>query len=252
MASTRLFFENQNGEKIGARLDRPEGEVKAYALFAHCFTCHKNLNAVRNISNSLNKAGVAVLRFDFTGLGESEGDFADTNFSSNVEDLIYAAEFLTREYESPKLLIGHSLGGAAVLMATSKLPHIQAVVTLGAPCDPEHVTHLLKCSVEEIETNGYANVSLAGRPFTIKKQFLDDLAAQKMDEVIRSIKRPLLVCHSPIDHTVGVENAAHIFSNALHPKSFLSLDQADHLLTDAADATYAGNMIAAWAAPYIA
>ncbi|MEM9778231.1 MAG: alpha/beta fold hydrolase, partial [Chloroflexota bacterium] len=181
MASTRLFFENQNGEKIGARLDSPEDEVKAYALFAHCFTCHKNLNAVRHISSSLNKAGIAVLRFDFTGLGESEGDFADTNFSSNVEDLIYAADFLASEYESPKFLIGHSLGGAAVLMATSKLPHVQAVVTLGAPCDPEHVTHLLECSVEEIEANGYANVSLAGRPFTIKKQFLDDLAAQKMD-----------------------------------------------------------------------
>ncbi|MEM8861409.1 MAG: alpha/beta fold hydrolase, partial [Chloroflexota bacterium] len=142
MASKRLFFQNQNGDKIGARLDSPDGEVLAYALFAHCFTCHKNLNAVRNISSSLNAAGIAVLRFDFTGLGESEGDFADTNFSSNVDDLVCAAEFLADEFETPKLLIGHSLGGAAVLMAASKLPHVQAVVTVGAPCNPEHVTHL--------------------------------------------------------------------------------------------------------------
>lgn len=251
MATKKVDFTNSNNEKIGARLDSPDGETKAYALFAHCFTCHKNLNAVRNISKALTSAGIAVLRFDFTGLGESEGDFADTNFSSNVEDLISAAEFLADEFESPKLLIGHSLGGAAVLMAGSRLPDVNAIVTIGAPCDPEHVTHMLQCSIEEIEANGKANVVLAGRPFTIKKQFLDDLAAQNMTDVIRSLKRPLLVCHSPIDNTVGVDNAGHIFSSALHPKSFLSLGKADHLLTRGADATYAGGLIATWVEPYL-
>ncbi len=251
MPIERLFFNNTNGEKIGARLDTPNDGIKAYALFAHCFTCHKNLNAVKNISSALNQSGIAVLRFDFTGLGESEGDFADTNFSSNVDDLISAASFLEAEYEAPKLLIGHSLGGAAVLMAATQLPRVQAVVTIGAPCNPDHVTHMLQSSIPEIEAQGKADVVLAGRPFTIKKQFLDDLAEQKMTEVIRSIKRPLLVCHSPIDNTVGVDNAGHIFSSALHPKSFLSLDTADHLLTKAADARYAGGMIAAWAQPYL-
>lgn len=251
MATQRLFFTNNKNEKIGARLDSPDGAVKAYALFAHCFTCHKNLNAVRNISSALTAAGIAVLRFDFTGLGESEGDFADTNFSSNVSDLVTAAQFLAAQFEHPKLLIGHSLGGAAVLMAGTHLPDVQAVVTIGAPCDPEHVTHMLQCSIEEIEANGQANVQLAGRPFTIKKQFLDDLAEQNMTSVIRSLKRPLLVCHSPIDNTVGVDNAGHIFTHALHPKSFLSLGKADHLLTKAADAKYAGGMIAAWAEPYL-
>ena len=251
MALKKLFFENTNGEKIGARLDLPDGDVKAYALFAHCFTCHKNLNAVKNISSSLTAEGIAVFRFDFTGLGESEGDFADTNFSSNVDDLVSAAEFLTSEYAGPKLLIGHSLGGAAVLMASTQLPEVQAVVTIGAPCDPEHVTHMLTSSIAHIEEHGEAEVLLAGRPFTIKKQFLDDLAEQKMTEVIRAVKRPLLVCHSPIDNTVGIDNAAHIFINALHPKSFLSLDDADHLLTQSADARYVGGMIAAWAEPYL-
>lgn len=251
MAIKKVSFQNSNGERIGARLDTPEGEIKAFALFAHCFTCHKNLNAVKNISSALNQSGIAVLRFDFTGLGESEGDFADTNFSSNVDDLLSAATFLAEEYQPAKMLIGHSLGGAAVLMAATQLPQVQAVVTIGAPCNPEHVTHMLQSSIPEIEAQGKADVMLAGRPFTIKKQFLDDLAEQKMTEVIRSIKRPLLVCHSPIDNTVGVDNAGHIFSSALHPKSFLSLGQADHLLTKAADARYAGGMIAAWAEPYL-
>ena len=251
MAIKKLFFENTKGERIGARLDLPDDTPKAFALFAHCFTCHKNLNAVKNISSSLTDAGIGVFRFDFTGLGESEGDFADTNFSSNVDDLVQAAEFLAENYETPKLLIGHSLGGAAMLMASTQLPEARAIVTLGAPCNPEHVTHMLQSSIDEIEATGQAEVLLAGRPFTIKKQFLDDLAEQKMTEVIRSIKRPLLVCHSPIDNTVSIENAGHIFSHALHPKSFLSLGNADHLLTEAADAQYAGSMIAAWAQPYL-
>ena len=251
MALKKLFFENSNGERIGARLDLPDGEPIAYALFAHCFTCHKNLNAVKNISSALTDDGIAVFRFDFTGLGESEGDFADTNFSSNVDDLVSAAEFLAAEYQGPKLLIGHSLGGAAVLMAATRLPEAQAVVTIGSPCNPEHVTHMLTSSIEHIEEHGEAEVLLAGRPFTIKKQFLDDLAEQKMTEVIRAIKRPLLVCHSPIDNTVGIDNAGLIFERALHPKSFLSLGKADHLLTKSADAKYVGGMIAAWAEPYL-
>ena len=251
MAYQKVSFTNQNGAKIGARLDQPEGEPQAYALFAHCFTCNKNLNAVRNISGALTAAGIAVLRFDFTGLGESEGDFADTNFSSNVDDLIQAADFLAQEYEAPQLMIGHSLGGAAVLQAAGRVDSVQAVATIGAPCNPAHVTHLLQSALEEIESTGVAEVLLAGRPFTIKKQFLDDLAEQKMNAVIRGLKKPLLVCHSPIDNTVGVENAAHIFTNALHPKSFLSLDNADHLLMRESDATYAGQVIAAWAGRYV-
>ncbi|MEM7800180.1 MAG: alpha/beta fold hydrolase [Chloroflexota bacterium] len=251
MAYTKVSFKNKRGEGIGARLDLPEGEPKAYALFAHCFTCNKNLAAVRKISQALNKNGVAVLCFDFTGLGESEGDFADTNFSTNVDDLIQAAEFLNKTYAPPQMIIGHSLGGAAVLQAAGRLPSVKAVATIGAPCNPGHVTHLLQSALEKIESDGEAEILLAGRPFKIKKQFLDDLAEQKMNEVIHNLKRPLLVCHSPVDNTVGIENAAHIFTNAFHPKSFLSLDNADHLLMNSIDARYVGQMIANWSSRYI-
>ncbi|PSQ74047.1 MAG: osmotically inducible protein C [Bacteroidetes bacterium QH_9_64_21] len=252
MASKKLHFENPEGDALAARLDIPEGESPcAFALFAHCFTCSKDLRAVGAISRTLNRRGIAVLRFDFTGLGESEGDFADTNFSSNVDDLVVAADFLADQYESPRILVGHSLGGAAVLQAAHRIDSVQAVSTIGAPYDPEHVTRHLEDAVDDIQTQGEARITLAGRTFTIRKQFLDDLAATRMEETIRTLDRPLLIFHSPIDQTVGVENAARIFEAAKHPKSFMSLDDASHLLTDRADAEHVGTVLGAWAGTYV-
>ena len=247
-----LEFPNDHGDQLAARLSLPpDGRPVAYALFAHCFTCNRNLNAVRRISQEMSDHGLAVLQFDFTGLGDSEGDFSDTGFSSNVDDLVAAARYLETEYEAPRVLIGHSLGGAAVLKAAGDIPSCKAVVTIGAPSDPKHVTHLIEDARETIEQTGQATVTLAGRSFLIKKQFLDDLEETRMDETIRGLRRALLVCHSPIDQTVGIENAARIFQAALHPKSFLSLDKADHLLTSEADAFYVGRAAAAWATRYL-
>ncbi len=251
MVSKKIAFKNVEGESLSGRLELPASTPKAYALFAHCFTCSKNLNAVRNIAKALIEEGIAVLRFDFTGLGQSEGDFANTNFSSNVSDLISAANFLSDEYEAPQLLIGHSLGGAAVLMAASQLPATQTVATIGAPCDPEHVAHMLRSEQATIEQEGKAEVELAGRRFTIKKQFLDDLQAVKMKDAIAALKPSLLVMHSPIDNTVSIDNAAHIFQTAKHPKSFVTLDNADHLLSSEDDAHYVGHVIATWASRYV-
>ncbi|MFQ5568519.1 MAG: alpha/beta fold hydrolase [Rhodothermales bacterium] len=252
MRFEKLTFENEEGTRLAARLDLPvDGEPIAYALFAHCFTCSKNLKAVANISRAMNRQGLAVLRFDFTGLGESEGDFADTNFSSNIDDLIAAAVFLEEEYEAPSILVGHSLGGAAVLQAAVQLDSVRAVATIGAPYDPHHVEHLFEGSLQEIEHRGEARVSIGGRPFTVKKQFLDDLKDQRVKENLSRLHRPLLIFHSPVDNTVGIENAALIFKAARHPKSFVSLDHADHLLTDAADSEYVGTVLAAWARKYI-
>lgn len=250
--SEKLRFENADGNALAARLDRPEGESPcAFALFAHCFTCSKDLRAAEAISRALTRHGIAVLRFDFTGLGESEGDFADTNFSSNVDDLIAAADHLAEHHEAPRILVGHSLGGAAVLQAAQRLDSVQAVSTVGAPYDPEHVTRHLQDAVEDIKDKGEARVRLAGRTFTIQKQFLDDLAATKMEETIRTLDRALLIFHSPVDQTVGVNNAAKIFQAAKHPKSFVSLDDASHLLTDPADAEYLGVVLGAWAEKYV-
>ncbi|MEM7126132.1 MAG: alpha/beta fold hydrolase [Chloroflexota bacterium] len=248
----KLIFPNSQGELLGARLDLPvDSEPIAYALFAHCFTCTKNIRAAGNISRALTQHSIGVLRFDFTGLGESEGDFANTNFTSNVDDLVAAADYLEREYEAPKILVGHSLGGAAVLQAASRLPKVAAVATVAAPYDPGHVTHLLQSAKEEIENEGEAEVLLAGRPFRIKKQFLDDLESTQSEQCIRNLKKALLVLHGPLDQTVGIENAANIFQAAKHPKSFITLDEADHLLSNEADSLYAGAMIGAWANKYI-
>ena len=248
----KIRFENADGNALAARLDRPDGESPcAFALFAHCFTCSKDLRAAGAISRALTRHGIAVLRFDFTGLGESEGEFADTNFSSNVEDLIAAAGYLSEHYEAPRILVGHSLGGAAVLQAAQRLDSVQAVSTIGAPYDPEHVTQHLQDAVEDIEEKGEARVQLAGRTFTIRKQFLDDLAATKMETTIRTLGRALLIFHSPVDQTVGANNAAKIFQAAKHPKSFVSLDDADHLLTDRSDAEYLGVVLGAWAEKYV-
>lgn len=247
-----LSFSNGHGDQLAARLSLPpDGRPVAYALFAHCFTCNRNLNAVRRISQEMSDQGLAVLQFDFTGLGDSDGDFSDTGFSSNVDDLVAAAGYLERHHQAPRILIGHSLGGAAVLKAAGSIPSCKAVVTIGAPADPKHVTHLIEDARETIERTGQATVTLAGRSFLIKKQFLEDLEETRMEETIHNLRRALLVCHSPIDQTVGIENAARIFGAALHPKSFLSLDKADHLLSNEADAFYVGRAAAAWATRYL-
>ena len=250
MASQKVTFTNADGVELSARLELPVNQhPHSYALFAHCFTCNKNLTAIRNISRALNKNGIAVLRFDFTGLGESEGDFADTNFSSNVQDLIAAAKFLTDNYTAPSILVGHSLGGAAVLRAGHDLETIKAVVTIGAPAEPEHVSHLFAKNIEEIEAKGEAEVSIGGRSFKVKKQFLADIS--DVSTRVKDLRKALLILHSPQDMTVEVENARKIYTAAHHPKSFVSLDGADHLLTQKTDSLYAGEMIATWAKRYI-
>lgn len=252
MRTQKVEFTNPQGIKLSARLELPiDTHPHAYALFAHCFTCNKNLTAVRNISRALTQNGIAVLRFDFTGLGESEGDFADTNFASNVDDLVAAANYLEANFLAPELVIGHSLGGAAVLCAASKIPSLKAVATIGAPYSPQHVTHLFGDDVEAIEKNGVAPVTIGGREFTIKKEFLEALENIEEHEVIHNIQLPLLVLHSPVDTTVEVSNATQIYKAAQHPKSFISLHKADHLLSRKQDSEYVGCMIAAWAANYL-
>lgn len=247
MRLLNISFKNQDGLELSARLDLPDNENPiAYALFAHCFTCSKNLKALAHISRALVDKGIAVLRFDFTGLGESQGEFSDTNFSSNIEDLVSAAEFMEAEYEPPQFLIGHSLGGAAVLQSTELIPSVRAVVTIAAPSEPLHVARHFESSREEIETAGEAQVSIAGREFKIKKQFIDDLEKNSMLGKIRNLKKPLLILHSPIDEVVGIDNASDIFLAAKHPKSFISLVTADHLLSHSSDSQYAGEVIAVW------
>ncbi len=244
-------FKASGGEKLAAALELPSGTPRAFVLFAHCFSCSKDIKAAREIARALRKQGFAVLRFDFTGLGASEGEFANTNFSSNVDDLVSAAEFLGEEFEAPSILVGHSLGGAAAIEAAARVPEAKGVAVIGAPAEADHVTMQIGEKREEIEKNGYATVNLAGRPFTIKKQLLDDLSNQDVLTAAANLKRPLLIMHAPLDQTVGVENATKIFIAAKHPKSFVSLDTADHLLTDADDARYAAGVLAAWAARYI-
>lgn len=252
MASIKVQFPNQEGELLAARLELPANQhPHSFALFAHCFTCSKNLSAVRHISQAVNLSGVAVLRFDFTGLGESEGDFADTNFSSNVEDLVAAAQYLKENYEAPSLLIGHSLGGAAVLCAATVLPAVKAVATIGAPYDPQHVSHLLGSSIEEIEAEGVAEVNIGGRPFQVKKQFLEDIRSNALDEKVKKLGKALLIMHSPQDRTVSIDNAARLYMAAMHPKSFISLDGADHLLLNKHDAQYVGETISSWVKRYL-
>ncbi len=247
----RLTFKGSHGLDLAARLDLPEGRIRAFALFAHCFTCSKDLFSVTRISAELARLGIAVLRFDFTGLGQSGGDFANTNFSSNVSDIVSAVEHMRRTYEAPALLIGHSLGGAAVLCAAGSIPEVKCVVTIGAPSDAAHVVEQFGADISRIEEDGEARVTLAGRPFSIRKQFLDDVRGQRIRDHIRAIDAALLVLHSPTDATVGVENASDIFLAAKHPKSFVSLDGADHLLTDKRDGVFAAQIISAWSARYL-
>ncbi|WP_428696193.1 bifunctional alpha/beta hydrolase/OsmC family protein [Stappia sp.] len=247
----RLTFEGHDGAELAARLDLPAGAVRAYALFAHCFTCSKDVTAARRIAEALTSDGIAVLRFDFTGLGGSGGDFASTNFSSNVSDLIEAAAFLREKYEAPKLLIGHSLGGAAVIAAAADIPEAVAVATIGAPADADHVVHNFGADLDTIREEGRAEVTLAGRSFTIEKQFLDDISAQNVRVRVAHLKKALLVMHAPLDETVGIDNATGLFVAAKHPKSFVSLDSADHLLSDPRDAAYAARVIAGWVSRYL-
>jgi len=249
--SIKAEFTGHSGARLAARLDIPAGHVRAYALFAHCFTCSKDILAAKRIAAELSRAGIAVLRFDFTGLGSSEGEFASTNFSSNVADLQSAANYLRLNFAAPQILIGHSLGGAAILAVAQSIPEVRAVATIGAPADVAHVIENFGSKIEDIERDGQAMVELAGRTFTIQKQFLDDVREKTLTQHIANMRKPLMVLHSPIDATVGIDNAATIFTAAKHPKSFVSLDKADHLLSRSEDASFAASMIAGWASRYI-
>lgn len=236
---------------LAAALDLPDTPPSAYALLAHCFTCGKDVLAAKRIAEGLTARGIAVLRFDFTGIGASEGEFANSNFTSNIADLVHAADYLRKDYQAPALLIGHSLGGAAILAAASRIPEAKAVVTIAAPSDPGHVTHLFKDRIEDIRAQGEVEVQLAGRPFKIRREFLDDVAGHRLTEHIRSLHKALLIFHSPTDDTVGIDNATQIFLAAKHPKSFISLTGADHLLSQRRDAIYVADMIATWAVRYL-
>jgi len=249
--SQPVSFPGASGAMLSARLDAPDGPPLAYALFAHCFTCSKETKAATSISAALAERGIAVLRFDFTGLGGSEGEFANTNFSSNVGDLVAAADFLRKNHRAPAILIGHSLGGTAVLAAAPDIPECTAVATIGSPFDPEHVLRLIRGSAQTIAREGEAEVEIAGRAFRIKKQFLDDIQGQKLGGIIARLRKALMVMHSPRDAIVDIDNAAKIFAAAKHPKSFVSLDPADHLLLRREDAIYAGHVVAAWAERYL-
>jgi len=251
MPSEKLTFKGHSGEELAARFDTPTGQILTTAIFAHCFTCSKDNLAAKRISQRLASAGIAVLRFDFTGLGHSEGEFANTHFSSNVEDLRLAAEFLESQGTPASLLVGHSLGGAAVLKVASQIDTVKAVVTIGAPSDPEHVAANFGCHIDEIREKGEATVSLAGRGFTIKREFLEDIAAANLTPAIAKMHKALLVLHAPLDEIVSIDNAADIFTAAKHPKSFITLDNADHLLSRAEDAEYAASVIATWASRYL-
>jgi len=251
MPAEKFDFRNSEAHTLAALLDRPDGPVRAVALFAHCFTCGKDNKAARRIAAGLKLHGIAVLRFDFTGLGASEGEFANTTFSSNVDDLVAAADYLREKLGAPAILIGHSLGGAAVLAAAHRIAEARAVVTINAPADPAHVTGLLKDQVANIALHGEVEVTLGGRQFRVRRAFLDDIAEQMLTARIANLRKALLVFHSPTDDTVGIDNASHIFLAAKHPKSFISLAGADHLISRGSDAACVANVIAAWAERYL-
>lgn len=249
---SKIRFTNRAGLELAGDLELPAGgSWRATALFAHCFTCSRNLKAARNITRALAGAGFAVVRFDFTGLGESEGDFTDTHFSSNLDDLEDAAAWMAEKLDAPQLLVGHSLGGSAVLAVAERLESVRAVATLGAPARVEHILKHFGDDLETIEREGSAEVQLAGRPFRIRRDFVEDARSHSIEDRLRRLRRALLVMHSPFDDTVGIDNAQQIFTAALHPKSFVSLDQADHLLSDEADSRYAGQVISTWASRFL-
>ncbi len=247
----KLTFSNEHGQQLSARLDMPDGEPRAYALLAHCFTCNKSLKAAGHIAKGLVDQDIAVFRFDFTGLGESEGDFSNTNFTSNVQDILSATNFMAQQGYAPHILLGHSLGGTAVLKAANVITSVKAVVTIASPASPAHVAEQFSDFKVIISQQGEALVELAGRDFTIKQQFIDDLEQASVLDDVAKLKQALLVMHAPLDETVGIENAAIIFQTAHHPKSYISLDQADHLLSQVSDARYVGQLIATWAERYL-
>lgn len=252
MPVEKFEFEGTHGHTLSARIDMPEsGEPVAYALLAHCFTCGKDIVPASRVVQALNEDNIAAFRFDFTGIGQSEGKFENTNFTTNVEDILKAADYMRENYEAPTLMIGHSLGGTAVLVAASDVPETNAVVTIGAPSNTTNVMKQFGCDIEKIENEGQAEVLLAGRPFTIKKQFLDDIKSQNIQDAVRELKKPLLVCHSPIDDTVPISHAGDIYSWAMHPKSFVSLNTHDHLLFADGAAEYVARTVAAWVSAYL-
>ncbi len=252
MKSSRLKIKNHKGYELQAHLELPANQKpNYYAIFAHCFTCSSTLGAVKNISRSLTNHGFGVIRFDFTGLGRSEGSFAESHFSANVNDLLAVHEFIKKAYEAPSLLIGHSLGGAAVLVAASKLPDIKAVATIGAPATISHVKHLFSHGIQEIQEKGEVEIHIGGRPFKIDRDFVEDFDKTSLPEVVKNLRKPLLIMHAPFDATVGISNAQELYHQAHHPKSFISLDKADHLLSKKEDSLYTGNMIGAWVLNYL-
>lgn len=251
MPSLKVEFAGSLGVPLAARLDLPDTPPRAFALFAHCFTCSKESRAPTHIGRALVEQGIALLRFDFTGLGGSEGEFENTNFSSNAADLVAAAGWLRREHAAPSILIGHSLGGTAVLAAAGDIPEARAVATLNAPYSPEHVIGQFAQGLAQIEREGVAEVSIAGRPFRVRREFVQDVASHRLDERIRELRRPLLIMHSPTDTVVGIDNATSIYTAARHPKSFVSIDGADHLLTRTEDARHAAQVLAAWVSRYL-
>ena len=251
MPNLNVTFPNTRGETLAGILNMPASTPLAYALFAHCFTCSKDIKAAANIARALNDEGIAVLRFDFTGLGDSEGAFADTNFSSNVADLLAAVDYLEKQHEAPTLLVGHSLGGTAILQAAPQVPSAVAVATIGSPFDPAHVLNLFGDAEDALQERGEAEVNLGGRPFVMKRQFVEDLGEQSLQETVGALRKALLVMHAPLDNIVKIDNASELFRAAKHPKSFISLDNADHLLSRATDSRYVGHVLAAWASRYL-
>ncbi|HET6159588.1 MAG TPA: alpha/beta fold hydrolase [Dongiaceae bacterium] len=249
--SDKVEFKGSSGDLLAGRLDRPAGRLRAFGLFAHCFTCSKDVFAAQRIATGLAERGIAVLRFDFTGLGNSAGDFGNTSFSSNVADLVAAADYLRAQHQAPQILIGHSLGGAAVRLAAVKVPECAAVVTINAPFDPQHVKHLFADSLDTIERDGVATVTLAGRSFTLRKDFVEDLTTHAPADNLRALQRALLIFHATQDKIVGIENARLAYEAALHPKSFIALDGADHFISRREDATYIADLLAAWASRYL-
>lgn len=251
MKNTKLNIQNSKRHKLQAYLELPANQKpNQYAIFAHCFTCSSTLSAVKNISRALTHHGFGVVRFDFTGLGRSEGEFAESHFSANVDDLLAVSHYVETNYEAPTLLVGHSLGGAAVIVAASKLDSIKAVVTIGAPATVNHVTHLFSHGIEEVKEKGEVEINIGGRPFKINQEFVEDFSKTNLPEITKNLRKPLLIMHAPFDQIVGIENAHKLYHDAHHPKSFVSLDQADHLLSNNRDSGYAGHVIGAWVQRY--
>ena len=251
MKSTKLKIQNQKGHNLNAYLELPANQKpNYYAIFAHCFTCSSSLNAVKNISRTLTAHGFGIVRFDFTGLGRSEGEFAESHFSGNVSDLLAVHAYMKANFKAPSLLVGHSLGGAAVLVAASQLTDVKAVATIGAPANVSHVKHLFSHDIHKIQEDTDVEINIGGRPFVVNKEFVSDFDKTDLPTIVKNLRKPLLILHSPIDMIVGIENAKELYVNAHHPKSFVSLDNADHLLMNERDSRYAGNMIGSWVERY--